>query len=111
VTGGWASANEQVFLTQLLVPFAEFSDQRRVNGFVGGGGAEYGVTPWLSLKGEILYVNLERRSFTPVPSGCQPDCDATVKSDFVLARMGLNWRFGGVGKGKGKAPVAVVAKY
>jgi outer membrane immunogenic protein len=118
VTGGWATASVKAFEGQLVVPFFEVTDEKRHNGFVVGGGAEYGITPWLSLKGEVLYVWLEGKdhcfgncaAFTILPGGGGfVAVPAHVKEDFVLARMGLNWRFGWVGKGK--APLAVMAKY
>jgi outer membrane immunogenic protein len=84
-----------------------FGTWRNDVGFAVGGGAEYGITPWLSLKGEVLYIDLLTHDQFIFPGE-----DSFVHSHpaFLVARMGLNWRFG-VGKGKGKAPVAVVAKY
>jgi outer membrane immunogenic protein len=117
LTGGWATASVKAFEGQLVQPFFTVTDQKRHNGFVVGGGAEYGITPWLSLKGEVLYVWLEGKDHcfgncaevTLLAGGEFIAVPAHVKEDFVLARMGLNWRFGWVGKGK--APLAVMAKY
>jgi outer membrane immunogenic protein len=78
-------------------------------GWTVGGGAEYGITPWLSLKGEVLYIDLLSKEHFTNPD--DPGVGVRNRPEFLVARMGLNWRFGGVGKGKGKAPVAVVAKY
>ena len=110
VTGGWATASLGAFEGQLFPPFATVTDWQRVNGFVVGGGAEYGITPWLSLKGEVLYVGLSGKDFCfasagpVVPLTLNGGCTALtlltvppnvvfaahVKDDFVLARMGLN---------------------
>jgi opacity protein-like surface antigen len=134
VTGGWAGANVEVFEATLFpLPgtstFPRFNDTKFHNGFTVGGGFEYGITPWLSLKAEALYVWLqgEDHCFTGVSpaagtlnGGCtnvtvDPSIatqlavvPAHVKQDFVLARMGLNWRFWW---GKGKGPAPVVASY
>ncbi len=122
VTGGWATANVEAFEGELFPPFVTVKDRRRHNGFVVGGGAEYGITPWLSLKGEVLFVGLAgedhcfgncaavqtgtvvintitRTFVTAVP--------AHVQENFIAARIALNWRFNW---GKG-APAAVVASY
>jgi outer membrane immunogenic protein len=109
VTGGWATANQSAFLKQLFPPFASFEQFLRHHGFAVGGGAEYGITPWLSLKAEVLYVWLEGKDHC-LPSGCEgaEEPQIRVKDDFVLARMGLNWRFWW---GKGKGPAPVVARY
>jgi outer membrane immunogenic protein len=109
VTGGWLTANQSVLVKTLFTPFASEEQSHRVNGFQVGGGAEYGITPWLSLKGEILYSWLESHTFcspatnlAPLPPAgfhsvtpCGPLVNESVKihDDFVLARMGLNWRF------------------
>ena len=124
VTGGWATASLGAFEGKLSPPFGTVTDWRRVNGFAAGIGAEYGITPWLSLKGEVLYVGLEGKDFCfsnvgPVLTGtlnggCTaatfftlfPIFPAHVRDDFVLARMGLNARFWW-----GKAPARVVARY
>ena|GEM_PF-779230 len=121
VTGGWATANQSYLITNLSLangPLSTvFEEWKRVNGFTVGGGAEWGITPWLTLKGEVLYINLGRETYC----GLNPACTgfiappfgfivtpASIKSDFVAARMGLNWRFNW---GKGKGPAPVVARY
>jgi outer membrane immunogenic protein len=117
VTGGWATASVGVFEGQLFAPFFTVTDWHRHNGFVVGGGAEYGITPWLSLKGEVLYVWLEGKDHCFGDCAAVPDVPALpkniaqpahVQEDFILARMGLNWRFNW---GKGKGPAPVVASY
>jgi outer membrane immunogenic protein len=125
VTGGavWAHQSERVDsmppttvvagTTTLTGPtggqFVTFEQFKNTLGWTAGIGAEYGITPWLSLKGEVLYVGLGGKDYFGCPlEGCDED-PVHIKHSFILARMGLNWRFGWVGKGK--APVAVVAKY
>jgi len=78
-----------------------------------GGGAEWGITPYLSLKGEVLYVDLNEHTFSTVGCGTvarEDICDdpLKIKHTFILARMALNWRFDW---GKGKGPAPVVARY
>jgi outer membrane immunogenic protein len=75
----------------------------RAGGTVGGG-FEYAFTDNWSAKVEYLYVNLG--SFdTSIPSclGCNPGSDITVHRKYFdnIARVGLNYKFGG----------PVVAKY
>jgi opacity protein-like surface antigen len=130
ITGGWATADVRVFEGELFEPFTTFTSSRRHDGWTFGGGAEYGITPWLSVKGEVLYVNLAGDDHCFGNCGVVGTATATatafatagqtvrfvtgpvpahVREDFIAARMALNWRFGWVGKGK--APLAVMAKY
>lgn len=111
VTGGWATASQSAFVKLLTPPFDFPGDEQflRHNGFAVGGGAEYGITPWLSLKGEVIYVSLEGKTHCLVGlDSCDGDLSIRVKDDFVLARMALDWRFNW---GKGKGPGPVVARY
>jgi outer membrane immunogenic protein len=137
VTGGWATANVDAFEANLFpvvlpngtVTFPQNDDWQRQNGFVVGGGFEYGITSWLSLKGEAAYVWLQGKdhcfsAVAPVAGNLNGGCTnrtvtatggdpatigviaAHVAEDFVLFRMGLNARFWW-----GKAPTPVVARY
>ena len=128
VTGGWATASQSALEAATVVPFPRVEQWQRVNGFIVGGGFEYGITSWLSLKGEAAYVWLQGKDFCFQGSqgplvlisqagGCtnitviQPGFNVTpahVHDDFVLFRMGLNARFNW---GKGKGPAPVVASY
>jgi outer membrane immunogenic protein len=109
VTGGGVWAHQSARVSTLLVPFATFEQWQNTWGWTVGIGAEYGITPWLSLKGEVLFVDLAGKDydFLGCTIGC-PDDVVTIKHNFVLARMGLNWRFNW---GKGKGPGPVVARY
>jgi outer membrane immunogenic protein len=105
-----------------VVNSSTFDEWKRHNGFTVGMGAEYGITPNLSVKGEVLYVWLDRQSYCGnSPPGCNTFStfpgpggtvvfkdDTTLKADFIAARMALNYRFWW---GKGKGPGPVVARY
>jgi outer membrane immunogenic protein len=136
VTGGWAGASMSssaaimgcsggngtapcVPGTNGVVDFRNFDEWKRHNGWTVGMGAEYGITPYLSVKGEVLYVWLDTQRYCgnsppgcntfstfPGPGGPVFKDDTTLKADFIAARMALNWRFWW-----GKTPVAVVARY
>ncbi len=120
VTGGWVTASQAFLLarTNTTSPaFFTWEEWKRVNGFAVGGGAEYGITPWLSLKAEAIFVQFERATYCGLSPSCEPffpvgagfTVDPTsIKTNFILARMGLNWRFNW---GKGKGPAPVVASY
>ena len=105
LTGGWAWAHVDEIQRALFTPFTGVDFAKNVNGWTVGGGAEYGITPYLSVKGEILYVNLERQTFQDVGTVGVFSGPISIKSDFVLARMALDWRFNW-----GKA-APVVARY
>ncbi len=109
VTGGGVWARQSARVDTLTTPFATFEQWKNTWGWTAGIGAEYGITPWLSVKGEVLFVDLAGRDYDF--AGCTIDCPddiVTVKHNFVLARMALNWRFDW---GKGKGPAPVVARY
>jgi outer membrane immunogenic protein len=142
VTGGgvWARESERFdnsftgsFKTSLGPPpvftpgttvFGSFEQWANVAGWTVGGGAEWGILPWLTLKAEALFVSLNDHTFNTAGCGIITStgpantigsktqtsdiCDDAlrIKHEFVVARMGLNWKFDW---GKGKAPV--VAKY
>jgi outer membrane immunogenic protein len=111
LTAGGAWASQSARIGQLVVPGLTAETWRDTWGWTVGGGAEYGITPWLSVKGEVLYVDLAGRDFSGAAlCAVAFECDENphVRHSFVLARMGLNWRFNW---GKGKGPVAVVARY
>ena len=79
------------------------SDTSTKVGWTVGGGAEWALTSNWSIKAEYLYVDLGRSNSTgfdarfavPLP------LFASTKDDFHIARVGVNYRFGG----------PVVAKY
>jgi outer membrane immunogenic protein len=110
VTGGGVWARQSARVGNTTTPFITVEEWKNTWGWTIGGGAEYGITPWLSVKGEVLYVDLAGRDYPDLglEGGGDDGLGVHVKHNFVLARMGLNWRFNW---GKGKAPAAVVARY
>jgi len=115
VTGGAAFASQSYSSGLLAAPFTTINEWERTVGWTIGGGAEYGITPWLSLKAEVLYINLNGKDYPgeTVPCASSPFTSCTfepvsIKHDFIAARMGLNWR---LWWGKGKGPAPVVASY
>jgi outer membrane immunogenic protein len=105
VTAGGAFANQARIEGRLITPIPpDVVQWKRTDGWTVGGGAEYGITPWLTLKGEVLYIDLARRDYAEFDNGFFTASEANIKTNFVLARMGLNWLFNW-GKGKGPAPV------
>ena len=82
-------------------------------GWTAGAGVEWGFTQNLSLKAKWLYVDLGRTTLSGVNSvelvGPAPfplySVTQSYRNDFHVLRVGLNYRFGGLGAGP------VVAKY
>jgi outer membrane immunogenic protein len=73
-------------------------------GWTVGAGAEWGFAPNWSVKAEYLYMDLGTRTFATLPSGTTPvgaSLDSRFADKFQIARVGINYRFGG----------PVVAKY
>jgi opacity protein-like surface antigen len=101
------------------VPIAAPGFQRvpnRVNktGWIVGVGSEYALLGGLSVKSEFLYANFGTiGSYDGVPAvnNCASCVGADVKMHEYLWRVGMHYRFDWASWGKGKAPVAVVAKY
>jgi len=108
VTAGGVWARQSARIGTLTAPFVTFEQWKDTAGWTAGIGAEYGITPWLSVKGEVLFVDLAGKDYDL--AGCTlVECEgAHVQHNFILARMGLNWRFNW---GKGKGPAPVVARY
>jgi outer membrane immunogenic protein len=108
VTAGGVWARQSARIGTLTAPFVTFEQWKDTAGWTAGIGAEYGITPWLSVKGEVLFVDLAGKNYDL--AGCTlSECEPVhVQHNFVMARMGLNWRFNW---GKGKGPAPVVARY
>ncbi len=66
---------------------SEFNLSTTEVGWTEGGGLEAGVGDSLTVKGEVLYVDLGRAK----DKGS--NVDFSVKTEFLVARVGLNWRF------------------
>jgi outer membrane immunogenic protein len=79
------------------------SDRSTRVGWTVGAGAEYAFSSNWSVKAEYLFVSLERSASTGLDTRFNPPLQfhADTRNDFHIARVGLNYRFGG----------PVVAKY
>ena len=90
-TGGWAwSASASATCPQGCS--SEVSDTHALNGYVVGGGVEYGVTPNLSLKAEYLYTHLSPVDYF-TGGGCPTHC--SIGADVNSFLLGANFLFGG----------------
>ncbi|HYV32494.1 MAG TPA: outer membrane beta-barrel protein, partial [Candidatus Binatia bacterium] len=67
VTAGGVWARQSARVGELFVPFTTVEQWKDTWGWTAGIGAEYGITPWLSVKGEVLFVDLASRDFSGVP--------------------------------------------
>lgn len=111
-TGGLALGQEQVTL-QAVSPFGApplpSAGQTGINttsttqaGYAVGAGAEWKVAPQWSVKAEYLYIGLGNQSSTiSYNYGPASTATLTVKENYNIARVGVNYQFGG----------PVVAKY
>jgi outer membrane immunogenic protein len=102
VTGGFAAARVEARVTN---PFGlQFSDTHTLYGWTGGLGLEYAWWDFWSIKVEYLYARFENQGYFLIPpAGAVPR--GALNVDDHIVRVGLNWRWGGLGK----APV--VAAY
>jgi outer membrane immunogenic protein len=73
------------------------SDTATKVGWTVGGGAEWALTSNWSVKAEYLYVDLGRSNSTGFDTRFTPPLPlfASTKDDFHIARVGVNYRFGG----------------
>jgi outer membrane immunogenic protein len=86
---------------------------RTSTGWTAGGGAEFAVTPNISVKGEYLFVRLNGDAFALVAPATFPGfpIPASITAsynrvDLHTVRIGINYKFDW-----GKGPVAVRAAY
>lgn len=108
VTGGLALGGGSVSAAATLSPFgfptwAGSASSSRI-GWTIGGGAEYALNASFSVKGEYLYYNLGSTKLLAVDPLLPSAVSYNVKRDGHVFRLGVNYRFGGVGG-------PVVAKY
>jgi outer membrane immunogenic protein len=93
-TGGWAYGHTTSSATATAFGFTEsVSSANMQNGWTAGGGLEYAINPWLSLKTEYLYVNLGSANLSGVEDGVP--ITVTEKTAFHTVKAGLNFKFGG----------------
>jgi opacity protein-like surface antigen len=100
ITGGLAAARIETAISETTGPFT--LDKTRW-GWTGGAGAEFALWNNWSATAEVLYMQFRDKSFTFVDGGTAFAFD--LNDDAWVARVSLNYRWGGVGK----APV--VAKF
>ena len=89
-TGGFAFGE-----TELNASYAtgQKSDTKISTGFAAGGGLEYAFNPWISLKGEYLYVDLGTHRLTVIDSLTTPALDVRTTNSSNLLRAGVNYKF------------------
>jgi outer membrane immunogenic protein len=95
VTGGFAAASVRATVTP---PFSatSFDDTKTLYGWAAGLGFEYAWWQFWSVKVEYLYARFENRVFFDIPP--LPVATRTLNIDDHIVRVGLNWRWGGLGK-------------
>ena len=100
VTGGWAYGHVDNSLRAGAVRRTIGHDK---SGWTVGGGLEYALFPWVSVKAEYLYLDLGRDRIT---SGAVGGVPFTISEHTTAhtVKVGLNFRLA-VGKGVGKGPL------
>lgn len=108
-TGGLAYARQNWNITT-TAPFGaggalitdSFTDSATRWGWTGGVGAEWALWNNVSIKGEVLYAQLQHREdtfFSPVQAALGGVITPTRRfgfdDSFWVGRIGVNWRFGG----------------
>ena len=91
VTGGLATGHISHRVTDSVYP-ASWSSRAWRTGWTAATGVEFMLSPQLSVKGEALYFDLGETRTTYSVDGY--DYPAQFRTDDVLARVGLNYRFG-----------------
>jgi len=93
-TGGGASANVKIAVHS---PSVQISESRTLSGWTAGGGVETLLGPNWSMKSEVLFVRLDDKAyFTPAPNSLFLS-NRVVQTDQLIARVGVNYRFGPMG--------------
>ena len=89
-TGGYAAAGTEAGVRDSTnVLLASMTSTR--NGWTAGGGLEWGFAPNWSAKFEMLYMKFDSVAFNTI----QAEGPRTVPLDDTIARVGINYRFGG----------------
>ena len=96
-TGGYAAAGVEAGVKDANTGALLASSSGTRNGWTAGGGLEWGFAPNWSAKFEMLYMKFDSAAFNTI----QAEGPRTVPLDDTVARVGINYRFGG----------PVVAKY
>lgn len=82
-TGGYAFVNAKISIPGLL------SDDKMHNGYALGAGIEYALTDNLTLRGEYLYIDVEKKTY----SGFGGLPVARAGADFSTVRAAVNYKF------------------
>jgi outer membrane immunogenic protein len=96
-TGGFAAAGAQAGIKDANTLALLDSTSSTHTGWTAGAGLEWGFAPNWSAKFEVLYLQFDSTAFNTV----QGEGPRTVPLNDTMARVGVNYRFGG----------PVVAKY
>jgi outer membrane immunogenic protein len=100
ITGGFAAARVKATVT---TPLLIADDTKTLYGWTAGVGGEYYWFNAWSVKVEYLYARFENRVFFDIPPVAVGGRSLNI--DDHIVRVGLNWHWGGIGKGP------VVASY
>ncbi len=90
-TGGYAVAGTQAGVRNLQTNTLLDSASSTRSGWTAGGGIEWGFAPNWSAKFELLYMSFNSVTFNTV----QAEGPRTVPLTDTIARIGINYRFGG----------------
>jgi outer membrane immunogenic protein len=93
-TAGWIGANLRPTVNQPVPTILHTGDTGFRSGYTVGGGAEYAFTRAWSFKGEVLfYAFPDKQIGGPIFGGTVIQF-FKIKEEGVMARVGLNYRFG-----------------
>ncbi|HZE55742.1 MAG TPA: outer membrane protein [Bradyrhizobium sp.] len=90
-TGGYAAAGVEAGIKDSNSGALLASTSSTRSGWTAGGGLEWGFAPNWSAKFEMLYMKFNSAAFNTV----QAEGARTVPLDDTIARVGINYRFGG----------------
>jgi outer membrane immunogenic protein len=90
-TGGYAAAGVEAGVKDANTGALLASATSTRSGWTAGGGLEWGFAPNWSAKFEMLYMKFNSVAFNTV----QAEGPRTVPLDDTIARVGINYRFGG----------------
>jgi len=93
-TAGWIGANLRPTVNQSVGVVIHTEDTGFRSGVTFGGGAEYAFATGWSVKGDVLYYTLPDKRIGGVCCGGGVIQYFMIKEEGVMARVGLNYRFG-----------------
>lgn len=85
LTGGFAYGNTKIALRPGVTINGIGSDDAALYGWTVGAGLEYAVTNNITVRGEYLYVDLEKKNYF--------NGGAKIGTDFSVVRAALNYKF------------------